>query len=77
MARWDLKPGMRVWVKSAQEIGVVNRISARRIDVEVYFPKSFHQGCRVFLYDEGLVPVDVILEQVLGPLFFDLYPGAR
>ena len=66
MKRWPLQPGDRVYVPGFDTLAVVNRISARLMDVELYWPESFNQGPRVFMWDECIVPVDLIVAQCLG-----------
>jgi len=61
-ARWPLKNNDRVYVASVRQMGLVAQVG--RVEVAVWFKDSIHSDTRVFLYDCGIVPVDLILEQV-------------
>jgi len=59
--RWKIDVRDRVYVRCVNEIG--QAVQVGKVDVAVVFPNG---GLRVFLWDEGIVPVDLILDQCAG-----------
>jgi hypothetical protein len=62
--RWALHNGQRVFVRGQPTLGLVAEVG--RCEVAIYFPDSYWKETRIFLYDEGIVPVDELLNQIGG-----------